>query len=151
LKKGDCVHVETREGIFERGVVAEAQDPSSSSTTVQITFQRPATNGPFFSPTRESRQKIYFAPVTEAHERSSIHPHVVITVPIMAISDDKKHDTYFVQGFFLNFLFGEEGWFRTQTKYPGLWEGLKKIVSTVTARQVISSSDLCYISYWSCR
>ena len=87
-------------------------------------FRRPATTGPLAEKSAHNTN-IYFVNVIVQSSRASVHPHVVIVVPIMAISDDKKHDTFFVQVFLKNHLFGERGWFETQVDFPGLYERLE--------------------------
>lgn len=49
------------------------------------------------------------------------------TVPIIIVSDDKKHDTHFVREAIVNHLVGENGWLNTQTEFPGLAEQIDEI------------------------
>ena len=49
--------------------------------------------------------------------RMNVHKRVLIMEPIMTFSDDKCHDTYFVQKFFLDLFFDNEGWFNKQSNH----------------------------------
>jgi hypothetical protein len=44
----------------------------------------------------------------------------LVSVPVIIVSDDKKHDSYFVRFFFMNSLLGKEGWLYKQKQEPGL-------------------------------
>jgi len=44
--------------------------------------------------------------------RNSTHKRTFITEPLIVFSDDKSHDTYFVQKFFESSFFDEDGWFK---------------------------------------
>lgn len=46
--------------------------------------------------------------------RSQVRERHLITVPVIAVSDDKQHDTAFVQHFLSHIIFGESGWFHLQ-------------------------------------
>ena len=56
-----------------------------------------------------------------------IRVRIMRTVPIIIVSDDKKHDTHFVREAILNHLVGEKGWLNTQTEFPGLAEQIQEI------------------------
>lgn len=51
----------------------------------------------------------------------------LITVPLIVVSDTKKHDTYFVRYFLSTHLLGDNGWLRNQDMEPGLAERIKTL------------------------
>ena len=48
--------------------------------------------------------------------RSLVHLRKMVTTPVIAISNDKHHDTYFVQHFLNVHIHGPNGWFAQQTE-----------------------------------
>lgn len=48
-------------------------------------------------------------------------------MPIIVVSDTKKHDTYFVRYFLTNQLLGEDGWLQKQEMETGLAERIRTI------------------------
>ena len=51
----------------------------------------------------------------------------VVSVPLIVVSDSKKHDTHFVRHFLRNILLGPSGWLTTQTRESGLSERVRRI------------------------
>lgn len=44
-----------------------------------------------------------------------MHRRIFVTVPVIAISDDKHHDTHFVQHFMVTHIYGPDGWLQKQS------------------------------------
>lgn len=57
----------------------------------------------------------------------SIRVRNIISVPLIVVSDSKKHDTYFVRHFLLNILLGPTGWLNTQVREEGLSRRINRI------------------------
>ena len=50
-----------------------------------------------------------------------------VSVPLIVVSDSKKHDTHFLRHFLLNILLGPNGWLNTQVREEGLSSRIKRI------------------------
>jgi hypothetical protein len=77
-----------------------------------------------------------------------VHKHVLITLPIVTISDDKNHDTAFVQKWLDNF-FKKDGWLDTQDEIPNLKGRVSEILinSDGAASHFKSKFTLSYLLY----
>jgi hypothetical protein len=103
------------DGSFEAGRVVEAYIESFDHTTdntVLVRFMRqiaanPGEHGDLFN------QRDWLMPHIVAVKRNLVHKHKLITLPIVTMSDDKNHDTAFVQQW-LDDFFQPGGWLDTQ-------------------------------------
>ena len=129
LSKFDEVLCKCSDGSFEAGMVVEAYIESFDHTTtnfVNVRFMRkiasnPLEHGDLFN------QRDWLTPHTVAIERKFIHKHKLITLPIVTISDDKNHDTAFVQQW-LDDFFKPGGWLDAQDEIPDLRSRLSEVL-----------------------
>jgi hypothetical protein len=110
LLKGQPVSIrqETDDGggdIFVYGEVSENQQSDSSTVSIKLSSNRMVVEIPC----------------------ESVRFRNIISVPLIVVSDSKKHDTHFVRYFLRNILLGPTGWLTTQTREIGLRERIRRI------------------------
>eukprot|EP01032_Pedospumella_encystans_P013172 gene13172-15181_t len=95
IRAGAAVSIETTGGIVP-GVVMKEYDRDSTDNTLQVGLTESGNRSVLVS-------------------RTSVHVRTLITTPIVVVSDDKHHDTYFVQHFMHVHIHGPNGWFAQQS------------------------------------
>jgi hypothetical protein len=91
--------------IFVYGEVSENQQSHSSTVSIKLSSNRMVVEIPC----------------------ESVRVRNIISVPLIVVSDSKKHDTHFVRYFLRNILLGPTGWLTTQTREVGLRERIRRI------------------------
>ena len=134
LVKGQpvSIRIETNDGggdVYVYGEVSEIQTPASPAIKIKL----------------PSSQKIVDIPCESVRVRN------IISVPLIVVSDSKKHDTHFVRYFLSNILLGTTGWFNTQKRELGLSERTKRIDidSDGAASHFKQRGSIHYITYLS--
>ena len=69
----------------------------------------------------------------------SIRVRNIISVPLIVVSDCKKHDTCFVRHFLLNILLEPTDWLYTQLREEGLSKRINRIDIDIDGLRPISS------------
>jgi hypothetical protein len=110
LLKGQAVSIRqaTDDGggdIFVYGEVNENQQTDSSTISIKLASSR----------------------ITVEIPCESVRVRNIISVPLIVVSDSKKHDTHFVRYFLRHILLGPTGWLSTQTREVGLCERIRRI------------------------
>ena len=99
-----CIYMQaTDDGggdIFVYGEVNENQQTDSSTISIKLASSRTTVEIPC----------------------ESVRVRNIISVPLIVVSDSKKHDTHFVRYFLRHILLGPTGWLSTQTREVGLCE-----------------------------
>ena len=134
LVKGQpvSIRIETNDGggdVYVYGEVSENQTPASPSIKIKL----------------PSSQKIVDIPCESVRVRN------IISVPLIVVSDSKKHDTHFVRYFLSNILLGTTDWLNTQKSEIGLSERMKRIDidSDGAASHFKQRGSIHYITYLS--
>lgn len=81
----------------------------------------------------------------------SVRVRNIISVPLIVVSDSKKHDTHFLRYFLSNILLGTTGWLNTRKREVGLLERIKRndIDSDGAASHFKQRELIHYITYLS--
>jgi hypothetical protein len=110
LVKGQpvSIRVETNDGggdVYVYGEVSENQIPTCPTIKIKLS----------------NSLEIVDAPCETVRVRN------IISVPLIVVSDSKKHDTHFVRHFLSNILLGLTGWLSTEGRENGLSERIRTI------------------------
>lgn len=110
LLKGQpvSIRVETDDGggdVYVYGEVSENRTATSSSIKVKLPNSHEIVNATC----------------------ESIRVRNIVSVPLIVISDSKKHDTHFVRYFLSSILLGPTGWLNTQERETHLSKRVKRI------------------------
>ena len=126
------IRVETDDGggdVFVYGEVSENQTPTSPSIKIKLPNSHEIVDTPC----------------------ESVRVRNIISVPLIVVSDSKKHDTHFVRYFLSSILLGPTGWLNTQKREIGLSTRIKRIDidSDGAASHFKQRGSIHYITYLS--